>query len=220
MESGLKVLNEDSELFIRNASKMGKGEKDALKDGVVRAIRKKIETSDGRNTTNIFRVNKDKFKSILSEKEYNNLMQEADSVDKLYKLRNKIVGNSRTATRGELAKEFSMAGEEIMANIASGRGWKMATGDAIGKAVKKATSGLSDKSAGQVAEILYEQDPKKKYQIVKALLNEAENSKSAIRKKEINNQLKVFYGISDAISFKKSDDGRIADKVTKQLEGK
>ncbi len=64
---------------------------------------------------------------------------------------------------------------------------------------KKMFDGLSDKSAKEVAELLYTKDPKQKYQIVKQILNESKKTGAGLQSTQAAQKLKAFYAISDSI---------------------
>jgi hypothetical protein len=205
MEAGKKFLSADDEIIAKEFADMGKTEKASYKVGVVRGIRDKInKTNDGNNAARLFKneTTRLKLQSILSPQEYTKLIDEVNAVDNIYKLRNKMVGNSRTAMRQIAAEEFDSEGQQIISNIASGKGLTRTALDAGGRWVAKRFDGLSDTSAKQVAEILYEQDPKKKFQIMKALTQELESTGSNIRKTDAAKKLEVIYGLTDAANKK------------------
>ena len=59
--------------------------------------------------------------------------------------------------------------------------------------------GISDKSAGEVADILYTKDPKEKYKIIKGLLNESKKSGDGLRSTQAAQKLRAFYAVSDGL---------------------
>lgn len=197
MEKGLKFLSADSEIVARDFAKFTPAEKRAFKVGVTRAIRSNIEkTTDGRNVTRIFNneANRAKLKAILPDKEYNSLLSEAKAQDNIFKLRNKIVGNSQTAFRQIASEEFDEAGREIIESVAR-RGWINTTTDRVIGWISKRFDGLSDRMAGEVAEILYETDPKKKIRIIKSLVDQANKGDMGATRK-----LGAYYNITDEVS--------------------
>ncbi len=122
-------------------------------------------------------------------------MDDAVAVDNIYKLKNQITGNSRTALRQIARQEFDDASQQAVIDIAN-KGIKNVAIDKTITLIKRRFSGLNDKLASDVADILYETDPKKKYQIVKALTNEFNKNKSA----DAGKKLAAFYDISDEIA--------------------
>jgi hypothetical protein len=202
MENGLNFFNEDREIVARTWKEFGKVEKDAYKVGVLKAAREVIDrrASEGANITRKFEVpvNREKLKTILSPKEYTKLQSEIKAADNLYKLKNQFLGNSRTALRQQAAMEFDNEGQQILMDL----GTKGITRTAIDTLARKAAQqfdGLNDKLAGQVSDIIYETNPKVKYQIVKRLLNESKYS-TGIRQTQAAQQLQLYYNLTDTIS--------------------
>lgn len=206
METGLKFLTEDAEVVARSFKEMGKAEKNAYRVGVMKAVRNNIDSKlDGQNVARIFQkpANRQKLQSILSPKDYQKLMADAKATDEIFKLRNQITGNSRTAMRQIARDEFETLGTDITADLVMGTGGALTAGKSAVRAfVRKRFDGLNDKLAGEVADILYETDPKKKYQIVRQLSQQAKgNNEVAIR---AQNKLAAFYSMSDAIAKERS----------------
>lgn len=206
MEAGADFLKEDAEIVKRNFAEFGKAEKEAYKNGIVKAIRDNIDNKfDGRNTAQLFQKPsmREKLSSVLSPKEYSRLMDEVSATDNIYKLRNQITGNSRTQIRAIAVQEFDNEGQQLLEDIAT-RG---ATGTIFKRAMKFVGgkfNGMNDKLAGEVADILFETDPKKKYQIVKALVNDANARGQSLRSTEAAKKLAVFYKISDGLTQAKN----------------
>jgi len=199
LEQGTRFLQDDSQLIKRNYGLMGPTEKKAYKAGVLKSMREQIEnTVDGANVARIFKkpATREKLGAILSPKEYGKLMNDAMATDNIYKLRNQIVGNSRTAGRQIAAEEFTDGGAELIDDLLN-KGAKRTAGTRVIKWVSKRFDGLSDKSAADVANILYETDPQTKYKIVKDLSNLARMNNP--RGTQAAQQLKAFYSISDAL---------------------
>lgn len=201
MDAGKSILTDDAELIAKRFAGMGKTEKESYKVGVVKAIRDKIEsTADGRNVASLFDkpATRKKLESILGSKEYTRLLDDAFATDNLFKLRNQIVGNSRTAQRQIASGEFDDIGNEIVKDViehgAKGAAYKKAI-----SLMKAKFQGLSDKTAEEVANILYEQDPKKKYQIVKALTNQMNNSGDKLRSTQAAQKLQAYFTLDGAM---------------------
>jgi hypothetical protein len=206
IEQGTRFLKDDSQLIARNFELMGTAEKRAYKVGVLKTIRDNIENQvDGSNVARVFNrpATRDKLKAILNEKEYEKLLADAEATDKIFKLRNQITGNSRTASRQIAAEEFDTAGADVINDLIN-KGVKRTAGERTVKWISRRFDGLSDKSAGEVARILYETDPQEKYKIVKDLANLA--AQPNMRGTEAGNKLKAFYAISDGLKKKNSFD--------------
>jgi hypothetical protein len=201
MEDGLKFLSDDVENIPRRLSNMDAAQKEAYKAGVVKTVRNAIDkTNDGANVSRIFNkpATQKKLEALLSPAEYTKLLNDAKATDDLFKLRNKITGNSRTAARQIAAEEFDDAGKELILDLATKSPTQVLINGTVNM-VKRKFSGLSDTAAKDVAEILFEKDPKKKYQIVKSLVNEA-NSTTGLRATEAGKKLEAFYTVSDKIA--------------------
>jgi len=211
LEDGARFLGEDSQLIKRNYDAMGATAKKAYKAGALKAMRLKIDNpTDGTNIAQMFKrsATRQKLEAILSPTEYTKLMNDALATDKIYTLRNRIAGNSRTAQRQIAAKEFEKNGVGMVADMATGT--PLRTGFNLIKGVaKKAVSGISDESAAEVSRILYATDPQEKYKIVKELSNMAKIKNP--RGTEAGKKLEAFYALSDALKMSKN-----GAKLTKQ----
>lgn len=219
MEVGKNFFNEDPEIIARNFAKYSPSEKTAFRSGVVKAIRTNIDRkasgiSDpmrGQNAADFFarKATRDKLETILPKRDFARLESEAKAVDKIYSLRNKVMGNSRTAMRQIAASEFDDASLDIMTTAARS-GWK---GVAIDKTINwlmKKFDGLSDNLAGEVAGILYETDPKKKYEIVRGLYAAAKKGNTGA-----NKALEAFYGAGDMLSSVAKSEGVLSSTPTR-----
>lgn len=202
MEMGLNFLKDDKEIVKRSYNEFGATEKRSYKSGVIKAIRNNIENRmDGQNVTTIFSrpANREKLSSILSPKEYMKLMADVKATDDIYKLRNQLTGNSRTALRQIASEEFNNEGKQIIVE-ATQRGIRnVAIDKAIGW-ISRQFDGLNDKLAKDVANILYETDPKKKHQIVKSLTNQANNESRTLTQKSAAKTLEAYYAIAEKIT--------------------
>lgn len=202
MDMGLNFLREDPEIVKRAFKDFGRAEKESYKVGVLKAMRTNIENkTDGRNVTELFQspATREKLQSILRPAEYQKLVEEARAVDNIYKLRNKITGNSRTALRQIAAEEFDDQAQQVLTDLIQ-KGFTRTTLETGVKLIKRQFGGLNDKLAGDVANILYETDPKKKFRIVKGLVNQANSEGAGLRKTEAAKKLAVFYNLSDRIN--------------------
>lgn len=201
MEAGANFLKDDPEIVRRMFAGFGNTEKSAYKVGVMKSIRDKIDgAADGRNVATFFQneTMRNKLKTILPERDYARLLSDAKYTDDLYKLRNQVIGNSATARRLMGAGEFDDEGKELIGDLAR-KGFKNTAVDRTIEYVSKRFDGLSDRTAGEVVDILYETDPKKKFQIVKKLSQEALQGGTALRGTEAAKKLEAFYAIDDAV---------------------
>lgn len=200
MEDGLKFLSDDVENIPRRLSNYTPAQKEAYRAGVVKTLRNNIDNkNDGQNVARLFgkESTRNKLANLLSPKQYQSVMDDAKAIDNIYKLRNQVLGNSRTASRQIAVSEFDDATKEALMNVAT-KGPTRAAIDTVIGVVQRKFSGLSDTSAKEVANILFEQDPKKKFQIAKNLLNESKRG-VGLRSTQAATKLKAFYSISDVI---------------------
>lgn len=199
MDLGLNFLSDDHQLVARKFNKLGDNERRSYKAGALAAIRNNIDPkTDGLNVTRVFNnpASRKKLSTILSPKEYESLRAEIAAGDKLYKLRNQVLGNSRTAQRQLAAEEFRPETQEFLTDVAK-NGVREATMKRGVSVIKNQFQGMSDKMADDVSKILYETDPKKKYAIVKNLANRAKNKTP--QGTQAAQKLKAFYTLSDGL---------------------
>lgn len=202
IEAGSNFLKDDKEIVKRYYDSFGPTERKSYKAGVIKSISDKIDNSfDGANVARLFNKSstRDKLESILNKKEYAALMEKANSVDKIYKLRNQITGNSRTMLRSIAAQEFDTPSQEILNDIVGG-GVSGTARKSLLKIISSKFSGMNDKLAGEVADILYETDAKKKYIILRNLINESKTKGDSLRSTQAAKKIAVFYKISDALA--------------------
>ena len=81
-------------------------------------------------------------------------------------MRNEILGGSPTAGKLAASAQIAEGGADIITNIASGGSVKQIGMGAIKSGLMKAFDGLNDKTAEQVAKIIFETNPDKKLQIL------------------------------------------------------
>lgn len=207
IEAGTTFLRDDPQLIAKQYSDYGPTEKKAYKVGVLKTIRNDIDNKvDGQNVSRLFSkpATRQKLSTILSPTEYDSLRNDAKNVDNIYKLRNQVLGNSRTAGRQIAAEEFNDDTAQFVTDLAT-KGASRTLMDRGVSAISRQFDGLSNKSAEDVANILYETDPKKKYIIVKDLTNLAKSKNP--RSTQAANKLKAFYSLSDGISAAKQNAG-------------
>lgn len=202
MEDGLKFLSEDAENIPRRLSNMNSAQKEAYRAGVVKVIRNSIDNKfDGRNVAQLFQKpsTREKLRSILNKTDYNKLLADTRTVDNIYKLRNQITGNSRTALRLMSSQEFDNEAQQFVIDAAKGGMTKAALNKGV-QYIGNKFGGMKDTLASEVSNILYETDPKKKFEIVKKLINQSNMEGESLKKTEAAKKLALFYTISDKMA--------------------
>ncbi len=172
MDDGMNFMKIDPELIGKNLSKLTDKEKEAFKIGVGKALRDKIgKKNEGANPVNAIFGSKDqksRLMKILNPTEYRNLEASIRAEDNLYKMRDYVLKNSTTTSKAMNAADISDPEmlSEIAKGIASPTNGAMAIAKAIGR---KVGLGMGDKVAREVSKILYETDPIKKLEMLKAV---------------------------------------------------
>lgn len=200
MEAGRNFLNDDREIIQRTFKDFSPAERAAYKFGAATRLREDInKTTDGRNVARFFSTpeTRNKLASILKPKEFESLLADAKATDEIYKLRNQLTGNSRTALRQLGAQDFEDDVAALSLDVAK-KGVSRAVIDKTIGYVGRRLTGVTDKVADDVAQILFEQDPKRKYQIVKQLNNQLRAAPSEVRNRA-GKTLELFYGASDLL---------------------
>lgn len=163
MDSGRKALKTDAELLKKQMEGLNDVEKSAFLTGVSKAVRDEV-SKIGDNANPYKRImgspeKRKKLQAVLSPSQYKNLETSLKAEDRLFKMRNEVLGGSPTAGKLE-AKNMISSGVNAVDDIAQVPRKTMIAG------LKMAFDGLDDKTAGKVSEILYETDPVKKLQII------------------------------------------------------
>ena len=180
MDEGKSFMKADPELLSKEFKKLSDQEKVAFRSGVAKALRDQIES--GVETANSYnRIfgrerQQKRLQSILSPEQYKNLSQDMKATDRLFYLRNEVIGGAPTASK-QVARGMIEAGG-FATDVVSG-GWTAAPRQAVLSGVKRMFDGLNDKTAKEVAAILYEDRPAEKLKIInnlsgKRYLNDAE----------------------------------------------
>lgn len=219
MDDGLNFLREDPEIVAKGFKEYSPAQKRAYKIGVVKSIRQTIDNKfDGRNVADIFNreSTRQKLSSILNPDQMKSLMSQAKASDDIFKLRNQLLGNSRTAARQIAATEFDDDAMRIATDIAT-KGASATLVGGLTKMVAKKMSGISDETAGDVARILLESDPKQKFKIVKNLTDLSLLSPNSVRGTEAANKLALFYKSSDLLKSPITS-GAAIQTVQRELE--
>lgn len=166
MESGQGALRLSSDEVANTFKGLTDPEKVAFKNGMGKAIRDEIgKVNEGANP--YARIlgspeKKKKVMAVLSPKQFDALNRTLKAEDRLFKMRNEVLGGSPTASKLE-AKNMIGTTADGVDNI-----MQIPRKTAVG-AIKMFFDGLNDKTAGKVSEILYETDPQKKLNILDAL---------------------------------------------------
>jgi len=117
--------------------------------------------------------------------------------DRIYSLRNKVLGNSTTASKQLSAQEFASPENEVLQELARGR--PVAAGiNGVTQWVRKGFDGLSDKDAGEVARILLAKDETAKLKIIRQISDRID-PKAAAKTLPESKQLQTYFQIQDMI---------------------
>lgn len=201
MEAGLEFLRTDSELLAKQFSKMSQAEKTAYKAGAVRSVRKDIENKfDGQNVARLFNKEstRQKLRMLMTEKQYSALMKDAEAVDNIYKLKHQVVQGSPTARRTIAAEEFTPELQDFLRKAVLSSPTR-ALLDKVATSITRQFQGMSDKSAAEVARMLYATEPQEKYQIVRQLAKVAKTKNP--EGLDAAKKLSAFYKVAEIISF-------------------
>lgn len=157
-------------------NKLGPTEQEAYKAGMVRAVKEAMDkpSADQPNFyTKVFGSPdlQNRIKAVLNPSEFEVLSKNMKAEADLYKFKNETLGNSRTAIKQISADEFNSGGQEILKDLATGGSITRTATKAATQWIGSMFDGLSNKTAGQVAKILYETDPAKKMEILKGIQN-------------------------------------------------
>lgn len=220
MEKGKKFMKLDSELIARDFAKMTPVEKDAYKIGVGKQLRDLIDSPTGgvRNPYDkVFRgiEQQRKLSKILSPTEYKNFEKAIKAEDRLWKMKNEILGGSPTAAKQIAAQEIAASGADVAGFLATGDVSGASAGVMRGT-IKKMFDGLSDNSADAVSRMLFERDPVKKLGII----NSATSGKG-VAKQERELIKKAFFVLDEAVKGQQQAavaSGVAAGQITKDEE--
>ncbi len=194
MRQGKDFSKMDSATIKNVFDKMDAGQQESFKAGVVKSIRDKIDNAP--DSANIYKQvfgrpeQRNRLQNILGEKEFNKLSSDLASEQKLYRLRDEVLGGSPTASKQVAASEFN----DEMIDLASSAARFGATKALIDKGtslVLRTFSGLSNKTASEVAKALYETDPTKKLQIMEKL-------RFMAKKQEVKPAFDAYFSVAKA----------------------
>ena len=168
------------DVLKREFRKLTPAQQAAYKDGAVVAARErmgKILETGGNPYPKLMGKTDDvkRWQQILSPQEFKNFYESLKAEDILFQTRNRVLGNSATARRQNLIKDFELSGAEVL----TGAGTIKTIGlSKLSGWLKRRTSGLTDNMAGSVAKVLYEDNPRQKALLMKQVFGDERLSES------------------------------------------
>ncbi len=180
IEGKEKFFLTNVEELQRDFGKMTAAQQAAYKDGAVAAARGrmgKILETGGNPYPSLMGKTDDvkRWQQILSPQEFKNFYESLKAEDILFQTRNRVLGNSATARRQNLIKDFELSGAEVL----TGAGTIKTIGlSKLSGWLKRRTSGLTDNMAGSVAKVLYEDNPRQKALLMKQVFGDERLSES------------------------------------------
>jgi|LakMenE18May11ns_1017448.scaffolds.fasta_scaffold9958676_11 hypothetical protein len=168
------------DVLKREFRKLTPAQQAAYKDGAVSAARARMGTileTGGNPYPKLMGKTDDvkRWQEILSPQEFKNFYESLKAEDILFQTRNRVLGNSATARRQNLIKDFELSGAEVL----TGAGTIKTIGlSKLSGWLKRRTSGLTDNMAGSVAKVLYEDNPRQKALLMKQVFGDERLSES------------------------------------------
>lgn len=160
MDAGKDFMKQDVELLAKSFKGLPKPEQDAFRIGVGKAIRDIVDKSrEGRNPYSAIagsEANRKRLAAVLSPEQYKNFMSDMKATDRIYRLRNEVLGGSPTASKQVAREEIAQMGAEMAINP------QMGFVSGIGNFIRKRFDGLNDEVARKLAEAITEERPEKK----------------------------------------------------------
>lgn len=169
-------------------------EKTSFLAGVSGNLRQRIDSAVTGNVSKKAIPNEttvQQLKSFLSKESFKELTDTISNERTFYDLQKKVLGGSQTATRSSFRKQFE-ADTDII-NMIRGGGVLSRGIDALTKKIVMATDGLNQKTAKNIAELLYETDPKKQLSILTNMKLAAEKGDYGARQ-----GIDIYGGFMDA----------------------
>lgn len=211
MELGTGFKKIDAPLIEREFKKMSPAEKTAFKTGVVKSLRDDIDniTEGGNIYMRVFGkpARQKQLQTIIGKEKYKELEKSLLGEDKIFKIRNEVLSNSSTASKQKAAEEFQSIAEgyaQDLATVGNTTGIINAAARTTKTLITKMFDGISDKTAGEVARILYTTDKAEKLKIINLLRKTALTSSDVQKAKEANKALNAFFVFSDQVKKAKS----------------
>lgn len=187
MDTGRGFDKIDPEILSKQFKGLSDAEKIAFKSGVGKRLRDIAEqAAEGRNVFNKVMgspAQKKRLQAVLSPKEYQNFEMDLKAQDRLFKLRNEILGGSPTMSKVAAAEEIA----GLSTDISSG-GISAIPRNAMMAGMRKMFDGLNDKTANQVASILYETRPSEKVKLISQM-----RGSNVLSKAEKQAALKAYF---------------------------
>jgi len=172
IKSGKDFMKEDSELIGKNFKALSAPEKEAYKIGVGKQMRDLLENQkEGFNSFNRLlgsTEQKKRLMKVLSPTEYKNLETSLRAEDRLFKMRNEVLGGSPTTSKAMAAANIASGGADLLQAASSG-GIANAPRSAVKSLILKAFDGLNDNKAEAITKILYETDPVQKLKLIEQI---------------------------------------------------
>ena len=168
------------DVLKKDFRKLTPAQQAAYKDGAVSAARARMGTileTGGNPYPKLMGKTDDvkRWQEILSPQEFKNFYESLKAEDILFQTRNRVLGNSATARRQNLIKDFELSGAEVL----TGAGTIKTIGlSKLSGWLKRRTSGLTDNMAGSVAKVLYEDNPRQKALLMKQVFGDERLSES------------------------------------------
>ena len=166
IDDGMSALRKAPDEVAATFKALSGPEKTAYRNGLGKAIRDEVaKVSEGANPYKRVLGSPEKKKriaSVLSPKQFEALDKSLRAEDRLFKMRNEVLGGSPTASKLE-AKNMIGSAIEGADNV------MQLPRTTIKGILRKSVDGLNDDTAGKVAEILFETNPEKKLEILQAL---------------------------------------------------
>lgn len=165
MDKGKSFMQLDPELLKKSVSKMKPDEREAFKIGVGKQIRDLVDkTNEGGNPFNKVFGNKfqrDRLMAVLSPEEFKGLESGLRAENRLFKMRNEVLGGSPTTSKAMAAAEIAAGGADALQTLATGN-IKAVGLSQVKNIIAKAFDGINDRTAEQISRIIYETDPAQK----------------------------------------------------------
>jgi hypothetical protein len=199
MEKGRQFKGKPEDV-ARQFKKLGDQEKEAFRMGAMQKLREDIDAvkDAGNAYSKVFGSQgaRAKIKAILPEEQFKQLEKDLWASDRIYKLKDKILGNSTTASKQISAEEFAMPENSFLQDLSRGRPIDVASQKLAGWVSRK-FDGLSDKTAKEVARILTAKSDAERWTIIRQIRDAG--NKSVAAKESGARALQVYYELDNMI---------------------
>jgi hypothetical protein len=195
MQDGLKFDLIDPEKLGKKLSTMNDADKTAFRVGVAKRLRdivdKKIEGSNPYNQLVGSSEKKKRLAQILTPKQYKSLMGTLNAENRLFEMRNQVLGGSRTAENALAAADIASLDSEMLNAVARGPSGIV---PAVLSWVGKKFDGINEEGSKQIAQLLTATAPEDKLKIISGL---AQNN--AIGKKQARQIKQAYFTVQQSI---------------------